>query len=63
MYYFLGPKSVDQEVYPDIEQYYADLAAIYTGEIGELAALGCGYLQLDNTALPCNCDMHARAPR
>jgi len=61
MHYFLGPRSVDASVYPDIEQYYADLGAIYAAEIGELARLGCRYLQLDNTALPCNCDVHARA--
>jgi 5-methyltetrahydropteroyltriglutamate--homocysteine methyltransferase len=61
MHYFLGPRSVDENVYPDIEQYYADLVSIYVAEIKELAALGCSYLQLDNTALPCNCDVHARA--
>ncbi|MDA8110307.1 MAG: 5-methyltetrahydropteroyltriglutamate--homocysteine S-methyltransferase [Betaproteobacteria bacterium] len=61
MHYFLGPRSVDEAVYPDIEQYYADLIGIYRAEIAELAALGCTYLQLDDTALPCNCDMHARA--
>ena len=61
MHFFLGPRSVDATVYPDIEQYYADLVAIYRKEISELAALGCTYLQLDDTALPCNCDPHARA--
>lgn len=61
MHFFLGPRSVDTGVYPDIEQYYADLVSIYRAEIAELAALGCAYLQLDNTALPCNCDSHARA--
>jgi len=61
MHYFLGPASVDEAIYPDIEQYYADLVAIYRAEIAALAALGCSYLQLDNTALPCNCDEHARA--
>jgi 5-methyltetrahydropteroyltriglutamate--homocysteine methyltransferase len=61
MHYFLGPRSVEAAVYPDIEQYYADLVAIYRAEIGELAALGCTYLQLDDTALPCNCDAHVRA--
>jgi len=61
MHYFLGPRSVDEKVYPDIEQYYADLVSIYAAEIKALAALGCSYLQLDNTALPCNCDVHARA--
>jgi len=61
MHFFLGPKSVDRKVYPDIEQYYADLAKIYRAEIAELAKLGCTSLQLDDTALPCNCDEHARA--
>ena len=61
MHYFLGPRSVDEKVYPDIERYYADLVTIYAEEIKQLAALGCTYLQLDNTALPCNCDVHARA--
>ena len=61
MHFFLGPRSADQAVYPDIEQYYADLVSIYRDEIGDLAGLGCTYLQLDDTALPCNCDEHARA--
>jgi len=61
MHFFLGPRSADEKVYPDIEQFYADLAGIYRAEIQELAALGCTYLQLDDTALPCNCDEHARA--
>jgi 5-methyltetrahydropteroyltriglutamate--homocysteine methyltransferase len=61
MHFFLGPRSADEKVYADIEQFYADLAAIYRQEIEELAALGCAYLQLDDTALPCNCDQHARA--
>lgn len=60
MHYFLGPRSVDATVYPDIETYYADLRAIYAAEIRELAGLGCTYLQLDDTALPCNCDQRAR---
>jgi 5-methyltetrahydropteroyltriglutamate--homocysteine methyltransferase len=61
MHFFLGPRSADDKVYPDIEGFYADLAAIYRAEIAELAGLGCTYLQLDDTALPCNCDEHARA--
>jgi 5-methyltetrahydropteroyltriglutamate--homocysteine methyltransferase len=61
MHFFLGPRSVDPQAYPDIEQYYADLVAIYRAEISDLVALGCAYLQLDDTALPCNCDDHVRA--
>ena len=58
MHYFLGPKAFD--AYPEREAFFADLAQIYRDEISELAAEGCTYLQLDDTALPCNCDAHAR---
>jgi 5-methyltetrahydropteroyltriglutamate--homocysteine methyltransferase len=36
------------------------LREIYRQEIAELAKEGCTYLQLDDTALPCNCDVKAR---
>jgi len=61
MHYFLGPKSFESSIYADREAYFSDLVKIYREEIAELAAAGCGYLQLDDTALPCNCDPHARA--
>jgi len=58
MHYFLGPKAFD--AYKDREAFLADLVKIYRQEIADLAAEGCTYLQLDDTALPCNCDAHAR---
>ena len=58
MHYFLGPKAF--EAYEDREAYFADLVKIYRDEIKDLAAEGCTYLQLDDTALPCNCDPRAR---
>ena len=58
MHYFLGPRAFD--AYQDREAYFSDLVKIYREEIGELAAEGCTFLQLDDTALPCNCDAHAR---
>ena len=58
MHYFLGPKAFD--AYKDREAFFADLVKIYRDEIRDLAADGCTYLQLDDTALPCNCDAHAR---
>ena len=61
MHYFLGPLAADEAVYPDIEAYFDDLVRIYREEIAALAAEGCTYLQLDETALPCNCDMRFRA--
>jgi 5-methyltetrahydropteroyltriglutamate--homocysteine methyltransferase len=33
MHFFLGPRAVDENTYPDMEAYYADLAAIYQQEI------------------------------
>jgi 5-methyltetrahydropteroyltriglutamate--homocysteine methyltransferase len=60
MHYFLGPQAFEHGVYADREQYLEDLARLYREEIAELAAEGCTYLQLDDTALPCNCDASAR---
>ena len=60
MHYFLGPKAFASSVYRDREAYFADLVRIYREEIADLAREGCAYLQLDETALPCNCDRHAR---
>jgi 5-methyltetrahydropteroyltriglutamate--homocysteine methyltransferase len=60
MHYFLGPKAFDSGVYRDREAYFADLVRIYREEIADLGSEGCTYLQLDETALPCNCDPHAR---
>jgi methionine synthase II (cobalamin-independent) len=56
MHFFLGPRSVDAAAYPDIEVYFDDLIRIYQEEIAELVKLGCRYVQLDDTALPCLCD-------
>lgn len=60
MHFFLGPKSFEHSVYPDREAFFSDLVKLYREEIAELASAGCTYLQLDDTALPCNCDPHAR---
>jgi methionine synthase II (cobalamin-independent) len=60
MHYFLGPKAFEPAVYRDREAFFSDLATIYRAEIADLSKEGCTYLQLDDTALPCNCDVHAR---
>jgi 5-methyltetrahydropteroyltriglutamate--homocysteine methyltransferase len=51
VHYRGGPAALDPAVYPDIEEFWADLAAAYADEVGRLAALGCRYLQLDDTSL------------
>lgn len=51
-----GRKGISEAVYPDLEQFYADLTAAYRDEIADLAARGCRYLQLDDTNLAYLCD-------
>lgn len=51
-----GRKAISEEVYPDIEEFFADLARAYREEIAALAAAGCTYLQLDDTNLAYLCD-------
>jgi len=51
VHYRGGPAAIDQAVYPDMEGFWADLAAAYAEEVRRLAGLGCTYLQLDDTSL------------
>ena len=51
-----GRKGISEEVYPEIEDFFADLARAYREEIAALAAAGCTYLQLDDTNLAYLCD-------
>jgi 5-methyltetrahydropteroyltriglutamate--homocysteine methyltransferase len=44
-----GRAAIDPAVYPDMEEFRHDLAAVYAEEIRRLHALGCTYLQLDDT--------------
>ncbi len=49
---FLGGRErVDQNAYPDIAEYFHDLAAIYREELAELGKLGCTFVQLDEVPL------------
>jgi 5-methyltetrahydropteroyltriglutamate--homocysteine methyltransferase len=51
VHYRGGPASIDPAVYPDMEQFWHDLAAAYAQEVAALAGLGCTYLQFDDTSL------------
>ena len=48
-----GTAAVDRTVYPDLDEFWADLATAWAGEIRALADAGCRYLQLDDTSLAC----------
>jgi 5-methyltetrahydropteroyltriglutamate--homocysteine methyltransferase len=51
VHYRGGRAAVDAAVYPDIEEFWADLSGAYADEVRVLADLGCRYLQLDDTSL------------
>ena len=51
VHYRGGTAALDPDVYPDADQFWADLTATYNEEVKALAALGCTYLQFDDTSL------------
>jgi 5-methyltetrahydropteroyltriglutamate--homocysteine methyltransferase len=55
-----GRGAIDNAAYPDLEEFFADLAAVYRAEVADLAAAGCRYLQLDDTNLAYLCDHEMR---
>jgi 5-methyltetrahydropteroyltriglutamate--homocysteine methyltransferase len=51
VHYFGGAAAIDPQVYPDLAEFWADLAAAYAGEVAALSEAGCTYLQIDDTSL------------
>lgn len=51
VHYRGGTAAIDRSVYPDVEEFWADLSAAYADEVRALGELGCRYLQLDDTSL------------
>jgi methionine synthase II (cobalamin-independent) len=60
VHYRGGRASIDERVYPDIEAFWADLVSAYAEEVRRLGALGCTYLQFDDTSLAYLNDPHQR---
>ncbi|MGH8226953.1 MAG: 5-methyltetrahydropteroyltriglutamate--homocysteine S-methyltransferase [Steroidobacteraceae bacterium] len=55
-----GRGAVDRAAYPDIEEFFADVARAYAQEIADLASVGCRYLQLDEVDFAYLCDPKLR---
>jgi 5-methyltetrahydropteroyltriglutamate--homocysteine methyltransferase len=55
-----GRAAVNQQAYPDMAEFFADLARVYREEIAALGAAGCTYLQIDDTNLAYLCDPKMR---
>jgi len=51
VHYRGGPAALDKSIYPDMEEFWADLSAAYAEQVRRMADLGCRYLQLDDTSL------------
>ena len=61
MLHFRGGRgAISREAYPDMEEFFADVAKCYQDEIRILGDAGCTYLQLDDTNLAYLCDPKMR---
>ncbi len=55
-----GRKAIDIEAYPDLDQFFEDLAQCYRDEINSLYEAGARYIQMDDTNLAYLCDPQIR---
>jgi 5-methyltetrahydropteroyltriglutamate--homocysteine methyltransferase len=51
VHYRGGRAAIDPAVYADVEDFWSDLTSAYADEVTAVAALGCQYLQFDDTSL------------
>jgi 5-methyltetrahydropteroyltriglutamate--homocysteine methyltransferase len=61
MHFRGGREAISDEAYPDMAEFYADLARVYREEIRDLADAGCRYLQIDEVNFAYLCDPVLRA--
>lgn len=55
-----GRKGIDIDAYPDMDDFFEDLAQVYREEIDSLYQAGCRYIQMDDTNLAYLCDVDLR---
>ncbi|HEV3239929.1 MAG TPA: 5-methyltetrahydropteroyltriglutamate--homocysteine S-methyltransferase [Casimicrobiaceae bacterium] len=55
-----GRDAISREAYPDLDEFFADVATAYRAELNALGAAGCTYVQLDDTNLAYLCDPKLR---
>jgi 5-methyltetrahydropteroyltriglutamate--homocysteine methyltransferase len=61
LHFRAGRTGIPEDIYPTMDEFYADVAAAYREEVDQLAEAGCRYLQLDDTNLAYLCDDEQRA--
>jgi len=61
MLHFRGGRgAISRQAYPDLDDFWADVAAAYRAELKALGEAGCRYVQLDDTNLAYLCDPKMR---
>jgi 5-methyltetrahydropteroyltriglutamate--homocysteine methyltransferase len=61
LHFRAGRAGIPEDVYPTMDEFYADVAQAYRDEVEDLAAAGCRYIQMDDTNLAYLCDDSHRA--
>jgi 5-methyltetrahydropteroyltriglutamate--homocysteine methyltransferase len=56
LHFRAGRAGIPEDVYPTMEEFYADVAQAFREEVADLADAGCRYIQLDDTNLAYLCD-------
>src|SRR6478735_6976746 len=56
LHFRAGRAGIPDDVYPTMDEFYADVASAYRAEIADLADAGCRYIQFDDTNLAYLCD-------
>ena len=61
LHFRAGRSGIPEDVYPTMDEFYADVAQAYRAEVDSLADAGCRYIQMDDTNLAYLCDDEQRA--
>ncbi|MBT3810990.1 MAG: 5-methyltetrahydropteroyltriglutamate--homocysteine S-methyltransferase, partial [Rhodospirillaceae bacterium] len=51
VHYRAGRANISSDIYPDLDNFWADMVSAYHAEMQALAEAGCTYLQIDETSL------------
>jgi 5-methyltetrahydropteroyltriglutamate--homocysteine methyltransferase len=61
VHYRGGRAAIDESVYPDLDEFWADLTTAYADQVKAIGERGCTYLQFDDTSLAYLNDPRQRA--
>jgi 5-methyltetrahydropteroyltriglutamate--homocysteine methyltransferase len=59
-HYFRFREGVSDVAYPELDEFFADVARVFQEELAELHTLGATYVQLDDVSFPLLCDPERR---